>query len=108
MQIVGKDYVIKKDKYNYVLYIKTKNGKPKLGGYFTTIYNALNRVYRWRIDKKYPHKEKASEITEYLKEFDSAEETLKKMSNSIKRINNKIDEDINGIRGVQNRNKTKA
>ncbi len=100
MNIIGGDFNLKKDGDNYILYIMNKNGKAKLGGYFTSPYYALKWVLHWRLDKKYPHKQDPRELAVEIKRYKSVNIKLKEISELVYKPITKLNNDVNGIRGV--------
>ena len=100
MQIVGGDFNLRKDKHNYILYIMNKNGKAKLAGYFSTPYNAFKWVLHWRLDKKYPHKQDPKEIAREIKRYKATNIKLNEISKLVYKPIIKLNNDVNGIRGL--------
>ena len=100
MQIIGGDFNLKKDKHNYTLYIMNKNGKAKLGGYFTSPYYAFKWILRWRLSKKYPHKQDPKEIAREIKRYKAANTKLNEISKLVYKPIVKLNNDVNGIRGL--------
>ena len=100
MNIIGGDFNLKKDKYNYTLYIMGKNGKAKLGGYFTSPYYAFKWVLHWRLSKKYPHKQDPIEIAKEIKRYRKITKDLDDISKLVYKPIIKLNNDINGVRGV--------
>lgn len=103
MNIIGGDFNLKKDKHNFTLYIMGKNGKAKLGGYFTSPYYAFKWVLHWRLSKKYPHKQDPKEIAIEIKRYKSITNKLNEFSNLVYKPIIKLDQEINGIRGIQDK-----
>lgn len=103
MNIIGGDFNLKKDKYNYTLYIMGKNGKAKLGGYFTSPYYAFKWVLHWRLSKKYPHKQDPRELAREIKRCRKITKDLDDISKLVYKPIIKLNNDVNGIRGVQDK-----
>lgn len=108
MQIIGGDFNLKKDGDNYTLYIMNKNGKAKLGGYFTTPLNAFKWVFKWRKDKKYPHKQSLKDIAVEIKRYKESKKKLHKISKLVYKPVTKLDQKINGIRGIYDKSGSKS
>ena len=104
INIIGNDFNIKKTKDEFVLYIKSKNGKPKIKGYFTDFYTVLRRIYIWRKDKKYPHKEDPKEIYNYMKIYKEDQRKLRSLGNVLNNHINTLNININGHRGTRRKN----
>lgn len=100
MNIIGGDFNLKKDGNNYILYIMNKNGKAKLGGYFTSPYYAFRWVLHWRLGKKYPHKQDPKELSREIKRYKSITNKLNEISELVYKPITKLNNDVNGIRGV--------
>ena len=100
MNIIGGDFNLKKDGDNYTLYIMSKNGKAKLGGYFTSPYYAFKWILHWRRDKKYPHKQSPKEIAIEIKRYKSITNKLNEFSNLVYKPITKLNNNVNGIRGI--------
>lgn len=100
MNIIGGDFNLKKDKHNFTLYIMGKNGKAKLGGYFTSPYYAFKWVLHWRLSKKYPHKQDPKEIAKEIKRYRKITKDIDDISKLVYKPIVKLNNDVNGIRGV--------
>ncbi len=100
MNIIGGDFNLKKDGDNYTLYIMNENGKAKLGGYFTSPYYAFKWVLHWRLSKKYPHKQDPKEIAKEIKRYRKITRDLDDISKLVYKPITKLNNDVNGIRGV--------
>lgn len=100
MNIIGGDFNLKKDGDNYILYIMNENGKAKLGGYFTSPYYAFKWVLHWRLSKKYPHKQDPKEIAKEIKRYRKITRDLDDISKLVYKPITKLNNDVNGIRGV--------
>lgn len=100
MNIIGGDFNLKKDGDNYTLYIMSKNGKAKLGGYFTSPYYAFKWILHWRLDKKYPHKQDPKELAREIKRYKATNIKLNEISKLVYKPITKLNNDVNGIRGV--------
>ena len=100
MNIIGGDFNLKKDKHNFTLYIMGKNGKAKLGGYFTSPYYAFKWVLHWRLSKKYPHKQDPKEIAKEIKRYRKITKDIDDISKLVYKPIVKLNNDVNGIRGL--------
>lgn len=79
MKIIEKDFKIEHETDGFMLYFFKEKKKSKtkieveedfkLQGYYTRIENALFAAYKWRIDKKNPHKEPVAEFKKSLIEY---------------------------------------
>ncbi len=105
MNIVGKDFNIKKDHGSFILYIKNKNGNASLGGYFNNVYYALKHLYNWRKDKKYPHKENPKEMLIQMQRYKEIKARLNNMKDLLYVPITKLNEEVNGVRGIQSKSK---
>ena len=100
MNIIGGDFNLKKDGDNFTLYIMGKNGKAKLGGYFTSPYYAFKWILHWRLSKKYPHKQDPKEIAKEIKRYRKITKDLDDISKLVYKPIIKLNNDVNGVRGV--------
>ena len=100
MNIIGGDFNLKKDGDNFTLYIMGKNGKAKLGGYFTSPYYAFKWILHWRLDKKYPHKQDPKELAREIKRYKATNIKLNEISKLVYKPITKLNNDVNGIRGL--------
>ena len=100
MNIIGGDFNLKKDGDNFTLYIMGKNGKAKLGGYFTSPYYAFKWVLHWRLSKKYPHKQDPKEIAKEIKRYRKITKDIDDISKLVYKPIVKLNNDVNGIRGL--------
>lgn len=96
MELIEKDFKVEYEGNNYTLYYLDKKGNWKLEGYFTQLYYVLKRVYNWRKDKKYPHKEDPKEIALYAKELSFLNTRLDKLSKLIYKPIGELNERVNG------------
>ena len=107
MNIIGGDFNLKKDGDNFTLYIMGKNGKAKLGGYFTSPYYAFKWVLHWRLSKKYPHKQDPRELAKEIKRYRKITKDLDDISKLVYKPIIKLNNDVNGIRGIQDKSRPK-
>ena len=95
MKIIGDDFEIVKDSLNFTLYLKNKDNKLKLFGYYTKIIPAVKAVYRYRKYKKYPFDYKPIEIVKFIKEYLNYERKHIRLANLVyKPINELIEKEF--------------
>ena len=77
MEILDKDFKIQHDGNCFVLsFLKTKkelkvdaSDSYQTHGYYSDIFNAFYAVYQWRLEKKYPFKESATELKKAMQKY---------------------------------------
>lgn len=94
--IYDKDFVIKKEKGNLVLYYKVKGSESKFKkeGYFTDYYYIFKRIYNWRKHKKYPFKESSETIRKQTIRYRELRRRLKYYCNKTKFITDRIAKEV--------------
>lgn len=80
MIIHGEDFELIKKGPNFVLYLKNKDNKMKVFGYYTEVVSAIKAVRRYRLYKKYPFKYSHKELTAFIKEYKEVEKRLNVLS----------------------------
>lgn len=80
MKIYGEDFELIKDSSCYTLYLKNKDGKMKVFGYYVKIVPAIKAVRRYRRYKKYPFKFTTKELTNFINDYELYENKLRVLS----------------------------
>lgn len=93
MIIHGEDFELKKEGHNLVLYLKNKDNKMKVFGYYTKVVSAIKAVRRYRLYKKYPFKYSHKELTAFIKEYEEVEKRLNVLSRIVYRPITKLIKD---------------